>query len=122
LRDHSPENKESEPRFDSFQHFVFETVLRLFAPRLSDGRVKREGLRIPIREFDYRVTRWTTVCTALFVPFTALCATFLAVIAVLFATFFAVRAGPASTLGMLPTQRPNARNIENNIFMVPKVS
>ena len=38
LCDHSP--KKDEPRFDSFQHFAFETVLRLIAPRLSDSRVK----------------------------------------------------------------------------------
>jgi hypothetical protein len=49
LRDHSPRKQETETRFDSFQHFVFETVIRLFAPRVSDSRVKREGLRIPIR-------------------------------------------------------------------------
>ena len=69
--------------------------------------------------FDYGVNVLTTVCTALLVPFTALCATFLAVIAVLFATFLAVRTGPAWTP---PTQTPSARNIENNVFMVPKVS
>ena len=71
---------------------------------------------------DYGVNVLTTVCTALLVPLTALCATFLAVIAVLFATFLAVRTGPACALWTLPTQRPNARNTENNAFMVPKVS
>ena len=38
LCDHSP--KKDEPRFDSFQHFAFETVPRLIAPRLSDSRIK----------------------------------------------------------------------------------
>jgi len=56
------------------------------------------------------------------VPFTVLCATFFAVITVLFATFLAVRTGPACALSTLPTQRPNARNTENNAFMVSKVS
>ena len=68
---------------------------------------------------DYGVILFTTVCTALRVPFTVLWATFLAVIAVFFATFLAVRTGPA---WMLPMQTPSARNIENNAFMVPKVS
>jgi hypothetical protein len=45
--------------------------------------------------FDYGVNVYTTVCTALLVPFTTLCATFFAVIAVPFATFLAVRTGPA---------------------------
>src|SRR6187455_3582182 len=44
---------------------------------------------------DYGVTVWTTVCTALLVPFTVLWATFFAVIAVFLATFLAVRTGPA---------------------------
>ena len=70
-------------------------MLRLIAPRLSDSRVKGGGLRIPIRGFDYGVTAWTTVWTALLVPLTVLCATFLAVITVPFATFLAVRTGPA---------------------------
>src|SRR5882724_12118047 len=39
LRDHSPENKKSEPRFDSFQQFVFETVLRLIALHLMASRM-----------------------------------------------------------------------------------
>jgi hypothetical protein len=47
------------------------------------------------RAGDYGVTLFTTVCTALRVPFTVLWATFLAVIAVFFATFLAVRTGPA---------------------------
>ena len=68
---------------------------RLIAPRLSDSRVKGEGLRIAIGGLDYRVTLSTTVCTALLVPLTVLCATFFAVIAVFFATFRAVRTGPA---------------------------
>ena len=60
---------------------------------------------------------YTTVCTALLVPFTTLCATFFAVIAELFATFLAVRAGPAWTV---LAHKDNARNIENNVFMVLK--
>src|SRR5207344_1756829 len=74
LCDHSP--KKDEPRFDSFQHFAFETVPRLIAPRHSNSRVKGEGLRLAIGGLDYRVTLSTTVCTALLVPFTVLCATF----------------------------------------------
>jgi hypothetical protein len=58
---------------------------------------------------------FTTVCTALLVPFTVLCATFLAVIAVFFATCLAVRTGPA---WMLPAQTANARMTENNAFIV----
>ena len=38
--------KKDEPRFDSFQHFAFETVPRLIAPRHSNSRVKGEGLRL----------------------------------------------------------------------------
>jgi hypothetical protein len=53
---------------------------------LTDSRVKG---------FDYRVTVYTAVCTALPCAFQMLCATFLAAVAVLFATFLAVRTGPA---------------------------
>jgi hypothetical protein len=60
---------------------------------------------------------WTTVCTALLVPFTVLCATFFAVIAVFFVTFLAVRTGPAWTL---IAETANARMIENNAFIVLK--
>jgi hypothetical protein len=67
----------------------------------------------------YGVKIFTTVCTALLVPFTVLCATFFAVIAVLFATFLAVRAGPAWTV---LAQTANARITENNAFMVLNVS
>jgi hypothetical protein len=67
----------------------------------------------------YGVKIFTTVCTALLVPFTVLCATFFAVIAVLFATFLAVRTGPAWTM---LAQTMNARIIENNAFIVPNVS
>ena len=83
---------------------------------------KRGRIATVIGGLDYRVTLSTTVCTALLVPFTVLCATFFAVITVFFATFLAVRTGPACALSTLPTQRPNARNIENNAFMVPKIS
>jgi hypothetical protein len=38
LRDHSPENKKSEPRFDNFEQFLFETVFRLIALHLIDSR------------------------------------------------------------------------------------
>ena len=62
--------------------------------RRDDGRVKGT-IANPIRGFDYRVTLYATVCTALLVSFATLCTTFLAVITVLFATFLAVRTGPA---------------------------
>jgi hypothetical protein len=55
----------------------------------------KSNAKVPSSAVDYRVNVWTTVCTALRVPFTTLCATFFPVIAVLFATFFAVRTGPA---------------------------
>ena len=48
--------KKDEPRFDSFQQFAFETVLRLIAPRLSDSRVKGKDCESAIRGLDYRVT------------------------------------------------------------------
>jgi hypothetical protein len=67
----------------------------------------------------YGVKNPTTVWTALRVPFTVLCATFFAVIAVFFATCLAVRTGPASTL--MP-EMAKARMIENNAFIVLKVS
>jgi hypothetical protein len=97
LCDHSPQNEKTNPRFDSFQQFAFETVLRLIALRLSDSRmtVAKALPKSQAPAFDYGVILLTTVCTALLVPLTALCATFLAVIAVLFATFFAVWTGPA---------------------------
>jgi hypothetical protein len=113
LRDHSP--KKDETRFDNFQQFVFETVLRLIALRLTDSRMTAAKAlpKSQVPAFDYGVKVWT----ALLVPFTTLCATFLAVVAVLFATFLAVRTGPAWTL---PTQTPSARNSEYNAFMVLK--
>src|SRR5215216_1513808 len=70
LRDHSPKNKKTEPRFNIFEQFVFETVFRLIAPCHSNSRVKGQELRIAIGGLDYRVTLSTTVCTALLVPFT----------------------------------------------------
>jgi len=39
LRDHSPKNEKSEPGFDSFQQFLFETVLRLIALHFTDSRM-----------------------------------------------------------------------------------
>ena len=50
---------------------------------------------IPKNGAAYGVNVFTTVCTALLVPFTVLCATFLAVTAVFFDTCRAVRTGPA---------------------------
>jgi hypothetical protein len=97
LCDHSPKNKKTETRFDSFEQFVFETVSRLIALHLIDSRMAAAKALPEFQApgFDYGVNVLTTVCTALLVPFTALCATFLAVIAVFFATFLAVRTGPA---------------------------
>jgi hypothetical protein len=66
----------------------------------------------------YGVKKFTTVCTALLVPFTVLCATFFAVIAVLFAAFLAVRTGPAWSV---LAQTTNARITENNAFIVLNV-
>ena len=55
LRDHSP--KKDEPRFDSFEQFVFETVLRLIALRLTDSRVTaaKALLKSQVPAFDYGV-------------------------------------------------------------------
>jgi hypothetical protein len=101
---------------------VFETVFRPIVLRPTDSYVTAAAKALwksQAPEVDYGVNVYTTVCTALLVPFTTLCATFLAVIAVFFATFLAVRTGPA---WMLPTQSPNARNAENHVFIVHKVS
>ncbi len=97
-----PKN-EDETRFDSFQQFVFETVLRLIALRLSDSRVKGKDCESQLAGFDYRVTLSTTVCTALLVPFTALCATFLAVIAV-----FSPRSSPCEQAQLDDAANANA--------------
>jgi hypothetical protein len=35
-----PKKRKDETRFDSFQQFVFETVLRLIAPRVTDSRMR----------------------------------------------------------------------------------
>ena len=59
LRDHSP--KKDETRFDSFQPFVFETLLRLIALRLTDSRmgcentagVSSTGLRLRRERVDH---------------------------------------------------------------------
>jgi len=62
LCDHSP--KKDEPRFDSFQHFAFETVPRLIAFRLSDSRVKGRianrnwWARLPSHPVDHSVYRF----------------------------------------------------------------
>ena len=58
LRDHSPKIKD-ETRFDSFQQFAFETVLRLIALRLSDSRMAA-AKALPESQapgFDYRRER-----------------------------------------------------------------
>jgi hypothetical protein len=74
LRDHSPKNEKSEPGFDSFEQFVFETVPRLIALRLTDSRITPAKALPEFQApgFDYGVNVWTIVCTALLVPFTAL--------------------------------------------------
>jgi hypothetical protein len=122
--------------------FAFETVFLLFAHSFDNSRIKSAtdlqkstirpsaGRRAfplaPLRRLKrrrflsaYGVKKPTTVWTALLVPFTVLCATFFAVIAVFFATCLAVRTGPASTL--MP-EMAKARMIENNVFIVLKVS
>jgi len=39
LCDHSLKNEKDQTRFDSFEQFVFETVFRLIAIRLTDSRM-----------------------------------------------------------------------------------
>ena len=121
LCDHSPKMKRRTP-IRQFLTVCVRNCVSSNRPSSQRQPCKKERTAKSNRGFDYRVTAWTTVCTALLVPLTALCATFFAVIAVLFATFLAVRTGPAWALWTLPMQSPNARNTENNAFMVPKVS
>src|SRR5438045_784642 len=70
----------------SWRHLRQTTRLLLWSAPLTT---------IPKNAAAYGVNVFTTVCTALLVPFTVLCATFLAVTAVFFATCRAVRTGPA---------------------------
>jgi len=57
LRDHSPKNEKSEPGFDSFQQFLFETVLRLIALHLTDSRMTAAKAlpKSQVPAFDYGV-------------------------------------------------------------------
>src|SRR4030095_12866387 len=58
-----PKKPKGETRFDSFQQFVFETVLRLIALRVTDSRMRpqeycrslRRGIRLWRERIDHRV-------------------------------------------------------------------
>ena len=59
-----PKKQKDETRFDSFKHNLFETALRLFAPRLADSRMtaaktllksQAAGLRLRRKVVDHSV-------------------------------------------------------------------